>query len=396
MIEKGCISIAGRRMSVSSVTSSSFVYKTTDLENHVVSVNMTDSGIVSIKIDGSESSSYRKEIMESHAIDIYVEKLHKSLASAYASLSDYYLKMHAKSEKTYQESEVKSLIKNMKCIIYQKKPFELKKPEISEIESDLRSDADDNDIIEQNEIDKYVATHIEDSYNYRLSKWEKLNKYHSYIQSVVAKFENERNKKQYEAKRAALQSVLDGDPNYINKKLKELEATLILPYSTDIDYSYNTDTGQLDIEMDSPLNISVPQKKTIVTDSGELQIVKTKPIEDNLNQTISKISSMFYIAWSIWNISTKIQTINITNWQIRNQIGICWFSFQRDFFEQLDPASTNIIEACKKVKHVFDLNDKSLSPIRYNLFQYAIQEGKYDDSTLLKFAGAANSIEKKK
>ena len=382
-------------MSVSSMISESFVYKTTDLESHVISVNMSESGIVTIKIDGSEESSYRKEILESHAIDIYVEKLHKRLAGAYSSTYDYYLKMHAESEKTYRESEVESLMKDLTYEIYKEKPFELKKPEITEIESDLKIDAEGEGIVIPSDVDKYVATHIEESYNYRISKWEKLKTYHSHVQSVIARIENEKKKQFHESVINALQAKLDGNPDYINKKIKELEATLILPFSTDIDYSYNTDTGQLDIEMDSPLTISIPQRKICLSDAGKIQIVKTNPTEDVLNQTKSKISSIFYIAWAFWNITTKIQTINITNWQIRNQVGLCWFSFNRSFFEDLDPACADVIELCKDVNHVFDLKDYSLSPIRCNLFEYAIREGKYDDSTLLKFANKAKKIENK-
>lgn len=392
---KGRISIKGRRMSVSSMISESFVYKTTDLESHVVSVNMSDSGIVTIKIDGSETSSYRKEILESHAIDVYVEKLHKRLAGAYTSISDYYLRMYAKCEKTYRENEVESLIANLKCVDYHEKPFELEKPGISEIESDLKVDAAGEGFVDQNEIDKFVAAHIEDSYNYRLTKWEKLQKYHSYVQSIIARIENERNKQLYETQKRALQTILEGTPSYIDKKIKVLETKLALPYSTDIDYSYDPDTGRLDLEMDSPLNISLPQRKICLSDTGELQIVKTSSTEDVLNQTKSKLSSMFYIAWSLWNITPKIKTINITNWQMRDQVGLCWFSFDRELFENIDPSKADVIELCKEVKHVFDLKDYSLSPIRCNLFEYAIQEGKYDDSTLLKFANRAKKVEEK-
>lgn len=131
-----------------------------------------------------------------------------------------------------------------------------------------------------------------------------------------------------------------------------------------------------------------------MSDSGELQIVKTSPKEDVLNQTTSKLSSIFYIAWSIWNISTKIKRITITNWLIKNQSGICWFMFNRNTFEQIDPTQTNVIELCKDVRHVFDLKNNALQPIRYNLFHYAIQEGKYDDDTLLNFVKVANAIER--
>ena len=389
----GRISIKGQKMSVSSMISESFVYKTTDLASHVVSVNMTDCGVVSIKIDGSETSSYRKEILESNVIDVYVEKLHKRLVAAYASLSDYYLRMHSKSRKTYRKKEVKSLIENLECIKYKEKPFTLSKPEIAEIESDLKVDAEGEGIVDQKEVDKYVAAHIEESYNYRLSKWEKLQNFHSYVQSVISRVENEKNRQSYETRRNTLQSILDGNPTYIEKRIKELETKLELPYSTDIDYSFDSDTGHLDIEMDSPLNILIPQRKISLSDRGELQIVKTTPTEDILNQTKSKISSIFYIAWSFWNITPKIKTINITNWQMRDQVGVCWFSFDRSLFENLDPKNTDVIEICKDVKHVFDLKDYSLSPIRCNLFEYAIHEGKYDDSTLLKFANRAKKVE---
>lgn len=389
---KGRVNIKGQRMSVSSMISESFVYETSDMSSHVVSINMSDTGKASVKIDGIENSSYRKEIMESHLIDIYVEKLHKRLAKAYESLSDYYLNMHTKSEKTWKEKDIKAQLHSLKCVNYEAKPFELEKPSITDIESDLRNDAEAEIIIDQNGIDKYIASHLEDSYNYRLSKWDNLKRYHTYVQSIIARNENEKNRKQFEANKNALKSIIDGDPTYISKKIKELEETLILPYSTDIDYTYFPDSGILNIDMESPLIVNIPQKKVNVSDSGELQIVKTTPTEDKINQTRSKISSIFYIAWSLWNISTKIHKITIKNWQIKNQIGICWFSLDRSYFENIDPSHADIFELCKEVKHVIDLKDNSLSTLRYNLFQYAINEGKYDDLTLLKFANKASRI----
>lgn len=389
---KGRISIKGQRMSVSSMMSESFVYEASDMTSHVVSVNMSDGGKVSIKIDGIENSSYRKEIMESHSIDIYVEKLHKRLAKAYESISDYYLKMHAQSEKTWKKKDIKNQLQSLKCENYEAKPFELEKPTIAEIESDLRADAEVEGIIDQNGIAKYVASHLEDSFNYRLSKWENLKRYHAYVQSVIGRSVNERNRMQFEIRKNAFHAIIDGDPTYISKKIKELEETLILPYSTDFDYVFSPDSGVLDIDMESPLIVNIPQKKVYVSDSGELQIVKTTPTEDKINQTRSKISSIFYIAWSLWNISTKIRRITIKNWQIKNQIGICWFSLDRSYFENIDPGNVDIIELSKEVQHVIDIKDNSISTLRYNLFQYAINEGRYDDATLLKFANTANRI----
>lgn len=393
MVIKGCVNIKGRRMFVSSMISESFVYETSDMTSHVVSVNMSDTGKASVRIDGIENSSYRKEIMESHLIDIYVEKLHKRLVKAYESTSDFYLKMHAQSEKTWQENDIKVQLQSLKCDKYEANPYELDKPAIADIESDLRADAEAEDIIDQNEIDKYVASHLEDCFNYRLSKWENLKRYHAYVQSVIARNENERNRRHFEIRKNALQAIIDGDPTYISKKIKDLEDTLILPYSTDIDYCYYPDSGILNIDMESPLIVNIPQKKVNVSDSGELQIVKTTPKEDKIYQTRSMISSIFYIAWSIWNISTKIQRITIKNWQLKNQIGICWFSFDRSYFESIDPSNADILKLCNEVKHVIDLKDNSISTLRYNLFQYAINEGKYDDTILLKFANTANKIE---
>lgn len=389
---KGKINIKGRRYSVSSIISESFVFAASDLTNHVVSVNMSDSGRVTITIDGSDSSSYKKEIIDAHAIDAYVEKLHKKLAEAYDSVSLYYLKIHTKADKAYIESEIVNQINSLKCEQYEERPFNIKKPEMAEVEADLLIDAEGEEIKDQNEIDKYVASHIEDSYNYRLMKWDNLKKYHSYIQSIIAQIVNEKYKKEYDEKKNSLQAIVDGDPNYIEKKFKEFENTLMIPFTTDVEYLYSPDTGTVDIDMESPINISVPQKKMRVSDSGDIEIVKTTHTEDVLNQTISMFSSIFYIAWSIWNISTKIKKINITNWQIKGKTGICWFTLERGYFEMLDPANVDIIEVCKEVKHVFDLKDNTLSPLRYSLFSYAIDEGKYDNTTLLKFANTASRV----
>lgn len=390
---KGSISITGKRLSVSSVITESFVYETSDLASHVVSVNMTDGGYVTMKIDGEENSSYRKEIDEAHVVDEYVDKLYQRMAGAYNALSDYYLKIYAKSERTLEKSEVRRRLKTLECHKYKEKAFETEKPVISEIEADLRVDAEGEGLSKQNDIDKYIASHIEDSYNYRLLKWEKIREYHNDIQKVIANKENENYLKQYEVNKQNLQDILEGSPSYICKKMKELETQLKLSFSTDIDYCFNPDNGVLDLEFISPQNLSLPDKKVRISDSGKYEIININKTEYFLNQTISKLATMFYLAWSVWNITTNIKTINIKNWKDKNLAGWCWFSFERDFFAKLDPSNFNLLEVCKDVKHVFDLKDNSLHPLHKKLFEYAIQKGKYDDSTLMSFVNKANAID---
>ena len=389
------ISITGKRMAISSLISESFVYKASDLSSHGVSVDMTDEGVVTVKIDGQTNSSYKKEIVDSHILDEYIERLYLRLISGYEKLAVFYLKMYAKNSKVRFEQDLDNLINSLELKKYTVSPFELKTPDISEIESDLRVEAEGEDIIDESEIEKYIASHIEDSYNYRLMKWERIKKYHDEVQKVVERVVNEKYQKQYDDRKRFLQEVKAGESLYIKKRMKALESAIDLPFSTDIDYVYYPETGQIDIDFESPTTISIPQKKICMTDSGKQEIVRTSPKENNINQTKCKLSAIFYIAGSIWNITPKIKRINITNWQIKGQVGRCWFSFERDSFSTLDFQNLNIIEICEKVKHVFDIKDYLLQPMRLNIFKYAINEGHYDDNTLIKFVSRIKTIESK-
>ena len=52
---------------------------------------------------------------------------------------------------------------------------------------------------------------VNEQYPLTESKWENLKKYHSHVQSVIAKSINDRNKKLFETKKNALQAIIDGD-----------------------------------------------------------------------------------------------------------------------------------------------------------------------------------------
>lgn len=380
-------------MAISSMISESFVFKASDLSSHGVSVDMTDDGVVTVKIDGVVNSSYRKEVVDSHVLDDYIEKLHQRLISGYERLSVFYLKMYSKTSKVRSNQDLDELIGSLELKKYEEKPFEVKKPELSEIESDLKIEAEGKELTEQAEIEKYIASHIEDSYNYRLLKWDELRGFHEEVQQIVARAANEKYQKQFEERKRHLLEIKEGDPIYIKKKIKELESTLNLPFSTDIDYAYCSDTGQIDIDLETPTTISIPRKKVCILDSGKHEIVRTSQQEDLINQTRCKLASMFYIAGSIWNITPKIKRINITNWQIKGQVGRCWLSFDRENFAKLDMQNLNLLEACNEFKHVFDIKDYVLQSMRLNIFEYAIQEGRFDDSTLLKYVNRIKTIE---
>lgn len=392
---KGNINIECKRLSVASVISESFVYETSDMTSHGISIDMTSDGVVTIKIDGSTSSSYKKEILDSHVTDSHIEKLYQRLIGAYETVTTYYFRMYVKPSKVRQESDITSLINNLECKKYVEFPFDIKKPELSEIEADLKIEAEGEEFESDAEIEKYIASRIEDCYNYRIIKWENLKKYHHEVQEIIAEAENKKFQEQYESRKKALLDIIAGDAEYFKKKMEGLKDSLSLPFPTDIEYVYNPEDGLVEIVFDSPSNIPIPQKKVCISESGKQEIVKTTPEENTINQTKNIIAVMFYLASSIWNITTRIKTINITNWQLRNQVGRCWISFERDSFAKLDLESINVIEACKNVKHVFDLKNYTLQPMRINLFEYAIKEGHYDDSTLLKYVNKINSIEKK-
>lgn len=392
---KGNINIESKRLSVAYVISESFVYETSDMTSHGISIDMTSDGVVTIKIDGSINSSYKKEILDSHVTDSHIEKLYQRLIGAYEKVTTYYYRMYVKPSKVRQKSDIKSLINNLECKKYEESPFDIKKPEISEIEEDLKIEAKGENFESEAEIEKYIASHIEDCYNYRIIKWENLKKYHHDVQEIIAEAENKKFQEQYESRKKALHDIISGDAEYFKKKMDGLKDSMSLPFPTELEYMYNPEEGLVEIVFDSPSSIPIPQKKVCISKSGKQEIVKTTPEENVINQTKNIIAVVFYIASSIWNISTRIKTINITNWQIRNQVGRCWFSFERDSFAKLDLESINVIEACKNVKHVFDLKNYILQPMRAKLFEYAINEGHYDDSTLLKYVNKINSIEKK-
>ena len=379
------IHINGKRMFVSSVISESFVFKASDLTSHTVSVNMSDDGLVSLKIDGEAISSYKKEIVDSHSIDDYVEKLHQRLIGAYERLSDYYLKMYSKTLKVQDEKEIEKLINELKCQKYIEKPFDLKKPELNEIESDLKVEAEGEGFTDSEEIERYVDSHIEECYNYRFLKWEKLRSFYEDIQQVVSKSKNDIYRRQYEEQKRNLLDILEGNSEYVNKRMHELETKLDLPFPTDIDYVYYPSEGQMDIEFESPVSISIPQKRVCMSETGKQVIVRTTPDEDKINQTRCKLATILYIAGSIWNITPKIKKITITNWQLKNQIGWSWVSLERDEFKKMDLDSIDILEAFKNIKHVFDFKKYSLHPMRSGLFEYAIHEGGYNDKVLLRF-----------
>ena len=389
------ISIKGQRLSISSIISESFVYKTSDRESHAVSVDMSDNGMVTIKVDGKQQSSYLKEIIESGLVDNYISRLYSRLAGAYQKLNDYYLFPYKDNEPVLDESDIKAMIDNLTCEQYHPNTFDLVKPDIQSVECDLLEEAKMDNIEDPLEVEKYIADHVEDSYKYRLLKWESIRNFHDEIESIKGKQINDQYKVQYEKRKEELVNIIKGEDNFVDIRIKELEEILAIPFSTEIRYDYDKRSGKLSLELESTSPIKVPDKKAITLPKGDLQVVKISDEEMKLNQTISMISYMFHVAWSFMNISTNIKEISITLWKLRNQAGWCWFLFTRDEFSNIKLDINNIVDQCKKVNHVFDLSNYGIMPMRAELFEYAIKNGKYDDNILLEFTNYSKSIAEK-
>lgn len=356
------------------------------MEAHAISVDMSEEGAVTVKVDGKQESGYLQEIKESGVIDKSIENLYSQLLSAYKKMDDYYLYPCRSLPTIVFKEDVEKKIRKLRCKKYQKEPLILPQPALVDIEVELKEEARNRGITEPLEIEKFVAEYATDNYNYRLIKWENINKFYTGIQDALENKINSDYKAQYEQEKAALIDVIDGSPSTIDKGMKELESTLKIPFSTEISYAYDQNLGKLDLTLEMVTKYTIPRKKAIVNSKGTIDLFNLTGEEYTHRQSLSIISYLFYIAFNTWDLSPKIKEVNITLWQLKNQTGWCWFTFKRDQFKETNFSKFDIIEQCKTVQHVFDLQQSNLFPIRSNLFEYAIQKGFYNDKTLIDYA----------
>ena len=179
------------------------------------------------------------------------------------------------------------------------------------------------------------------------------------IQEAVLKEWKEERDTYYNNLRANLQDMISGDKNYIITAVDSIFPNDDLPMEYFVDIAYDEKTGKALVDLDLPEIEDIPQQKIAVTPSGKKTIRQKTQTDLRSDYAHCIFGLAMYVASNIFNVSLKIQDIEISaytqrkgeNSAVATDQYVFLVDFTRELFSLIDfqkHSSAEIMEAFKR------------------------------------------------
>ena len=182
-------------------------------------------------------------------------------------------------------------------------------------------------------------------------------------------FENELNsweterKDFYENLRHSLQNVIDGDRDYVITAISSLFPDEDLPLEYFVDFAYVEEEGKVMIDLDLPEIEDLPEQKIVLTPTGKKSIRVKGQSDLRSDYSHCVFGLAIYVAHSIFNISLKIQEIEISGYTQRKENNssvatdqyVFVVSFTRDLFAAIDFNRLSSVQIMEFFQHHYNM-----------------------------------------
>lgn len=148
----------------------------------------------------------------------------------------------------------------------------------------------------------------------------------------------------YDSFRNSLQSVIDGDKDYIVAAISSLFPDDELPMEYFVDFTYEEEKGKVMVDLDLPEIEDIPDRKIILTPTGKKSIRLKGQTDLRSDYAHCVFGLAMYVAHTIFNVSLKIQEVEISGYTQRKEANsavatdqyVFVVDFTRDLFAEID------------------------------------------------------------
>lgn len=222
--------------------------------------------------------------------------------------------------------------------------------------------------------------------------------------------------------RQNLQEVIDGEKDYVISAIGSLFPDDDIPQEYFVDFAYIEDKGKIMVDLDLPEIEDLPNRKIVLTPTGKKSIRIKGQSELKSDYANCVFGLAMYVAYLIFNVSIKIEEIEIcgfTQRKISNSTVamdqyLFVVNFSRELFSKIDFSLLSSLQILDFFKHHFEMTKgfdlkqidlgtafckmESFIPIDYNNFYATLSIEKdlqmespiqgsatiYDDSVLVR------------
>ena len=167
----------------------------------------------------------------------------------------------------------------------------------------------------------------------------------------------------YDNLRQSLQNVIDGDRDYVITAIGSLFPDDELPIEYFVDYTYEEEKGKVMVDLDLPEIEDLPDRKIVLTPTGKKSIRMKGQTDLRTDYAHCVFGLAMYIAHLIFNVSMKVQEIEISAFTQRKEANsavatdqyVFVVSFTRELFSKIDFDRLSALQIMDFFQHYFNM-----------------------------------------
>lgn len=161
----------------------------------------------------------------------------------------------------------------------------------------------------------------------------------------------------------SLHNVINGDSDYVNTAIGSLFPDDELPMKYFVDYTYEEGNGKVMVDLDLPEIEDLPDKKIALTPTGKKSIRMKSQTDLRSDYAQCVCGLAMYVAHLIFNVSMKVQEIEVnaftqreeTNSAVKTDQYVFVVSFKRELFSKIDFDRLSALQAMNFFQHYFNM-----------------------------------------
>ncbi len=358
--------------------------------SHRAFVFLSSEGEFQIRIDGVEYSTHEPSAKRNSLYSDSIKKLSNQMLSAINNFNDAFVNI-AKHSSIFRNSQsIEKQISEILLKKYERKKFSLPYPEKEDVRTDLYNEAESKFfslwLNRESKKNMFIEDNFEREYSEREKKWQELHSYHESIENFIEAKENSHYHQEYNTKRNALEDILYGSEDYVQKKLSEFNEDIQFPWPIDIvlDVNYFQSDRLIEAIVTLPINFALPDKKAVILSSGKISVKNKLKREVDIDTSSALLGLSYYLCSKLFDITTHVDTIRFS--VVSPLYAYYWIEFDRIALYNKLTQISSLVPIIDFFYHpnVIDFNKNCINHISLSEFENRIQNAKKIAKSLAK------------
>lgn len=309
-----------------------FISRTYGLQE--AEVTLANDGEYILTVDGYKVATYQNAAKRSaHYKDAIIE-VSTQMRQAIEAYNDAFVLLANKTMPMRYRSSIEGELLKLNVTQYERAKYDTPKPNKSEVESDLREEANARFFSvwssNSSQKDEFVSQRLEEEYNKRVANWDALKQYHESIQDYFEIQKNKQYQDEYNIRKKALEDDLYGNVAFVTKNFNELPSKCVIPFDVLLECDYNQKEGIINATANLPSILNIPDKKVeaIAYDKISIKHKLKREIEADTANTLLGLS--YYLAGHLFSLSVNINIVRLSVMTCSH--AYYWIEFDRKGF----------------------------------------------------------------